>query len=80
MPCWEMFEQQDLAYRRKVLGRAPRIGIGAASGFGWDRYTSDPNAFIGMKSFGESAPAPELYAHFGITVEHIITMVKELTI
>jgi transketolase len=33
-----------------------------------------------MKSFGESAPAPELYAHFGITVEHIITMVKELTI
>ncbi|MBT6258134.1 MAG: transketolase [Alphaproteobacteria bacterium] len=80
LPCWELFEQQDLAYRRKVLGRAPRIGIEAASGFGWDRYTSDPDAFIGMKSFGESAPAPELYAHFGITVEHIITMVKELTI
>lgn len=80
LPCWELFEQQDQAYRRKVLGRAPRIGIEAASGFGWDRYTSDPDAFIGMKSFGESAPAPELYAHFGITVEHIITMVKELTI
>ncbi len=80
LPCWELFEQQDQAYRRKVLGRAPRIGIEAASGFGWDRYTSDPDAFIGMKSFGESAPAPELYAHFGITVEHIIAMVKELTI
>jgi transketolase len=80
LPCWELFEQQDQAYRRKVLGRAPRIAVEAASGFGWDRYTSDPDAFIGMKSFGESAPAPELYAHFGITVEHIIAKVKELTI
>ncbi|MGB2323861.1 MAG: transketolase [Candidatus Puniceispirillales bacterium] len=80
LPCWELFEQQDLAYRRKVLGRAPRLGIEAASGFGWDRYTSDVDAFIGMKSFGESAPAPDLYHHFGITVENIIAMVKELTI
>ena len=80
LPCWELFEQQDQAYRRKVLGRAPRIAVEAASGFGWDRYTSDPDAFIGMKSFGESAPAPKLYAHFDITVEHIIAKVKELTI
>ena len=80
LPCWELFEQQDLAYRWKVLGRAPKLGIEAASGFGWDRYTSDADAFIGMKSFGESAPAPDLYNHFGITLENIIAMVKELTI
>ena len=78
LPCWELFEQQDLAYRHKVLGRAPRLAIEAASSFGWDRYVSDPKGFIGMNSFGESAPAPDLYKHFGITVENIVETVQEL--
>ncbi|MBL6782695.1 MAG: transketolase [Alphaproteobacteria bacterium] len=80
LPCWELFEQQDLAYRHKVLGRAPRLAIEAASSFGWDRYVSDPKGFIGMNSFGESAPAPDLYKHFGITVENIVETVQELTL
>ena len=80
LPCWELFEQQDLAYRHKVLGRAPRVAIEAASSFGWDRYVSDPKGFIGMSSFGESAPAPDLYKHFGITVENIVETVQELTL
>ena len=80
LPCWELFEQQDLAYRHKVLGRAPRLAIEAASSFGWDRYVSDPKSFIGMNSFGESAPAPDLYKHFGITVENIVETVQELTL
>lgn len=78
LPCWELFEQQDLAYRHKVLGNAPRLAVEAASSFGWDRYITHADAFIGMKSFGESAPAPDLYKHFGITVENIVVTVKEL--
>src|SRR6185437_4332928 len=51
MPCWDLFEEQDEAYRRKVLGDLPRVGIEAASPFGWDRYLGPDSAFIGMHSF-----------------------------
>ena len=72
MPCQELFEQQDLTYQEIVLGFGPRIAVEAASGFGWERYTSGFGAFVGMNSFGESAPASDLYQHFGITVEAIV--------
>jgi transketolase len=71
MPCWELFEQQDEAYRRSVLGTAPRIGVEAASSFGWDRWVGEGGAFIGMTRFGASAPAEALYEHFGITAEKV---------
>jgi len=67
MPCWELFEEQDAAYRKSVLGTAPRVAIEAAARLGWDRWTGESGAFVGMAGFGASAPAPDLYRHFGIT-------------
>jgi transketolase len=67
MPCWELFEAQDAAYRAAVLGSVPRVAVEAAARLGWDRWIGEDGAFIGMSGFGASAPAPDLYAHFGIT-------------
>ena len=86
MPCMELFAEQDEAYRRKVLPAGPvRIGIEAAvRDGGWDRWLLGERgreakaAFIGMSSFGASAPAGELFAQFGITAEAAVTKAKEL--
>ncbi|MDG3444429.1 transketolase [Nitrospirillum amazonense] len=76
MPCWELFERQPPANRALVLGSAPRIGVEAAVRFGWDRWLGDQGAFIGMGGFGASAPAADLYRHFGITVDAIMAAVR----
>ena len=76
MPCWELFEQQEAAYREETLGSAPRIAIEAAIGMGWERYTGSPDAFIGMTGFGASAPAPALFKHFGITSDAIVAKAR----
>lgn len=73
MPCWELFEIQPESYRKKILGSAPRIGIEAAIRLGWDRWIGENGTFIGMHGFGASAPANELYQHFGITADSIVT-------
>ena len=71
MPCWELFEAQDDAYRASVLGTAPRVGVEAAARLGWDRWLGEKGAFVGMQGFGASAPAPKLYENFGITAEAV---------
>jgi transketolase len=76
LPCWELFDEQPESYRREVLGDGLRVGIEAASGFGWERYLGSNGIFVGMKGFGASAPAPELYRHFGITAAAIVDQVK----
>ncbi|MCW2273473.1 transketolase [Rhodoblastus acidophilus] len=78
MPCWELFEAQSPEYRKSVLGSAPRVGVEAALRFGWDRWIGDNGAFVGMAGFGASAPAPELYKHFGITAEAVAEAAKKL--
>ena len=78
MPCWELFERQSEDYRRLVLGTAPRVGVEAALRFGWDRWLGERSAFVGMKGFGASAPAPDLYKHFGITAEAVAAAAKSL--
>jgi transketolase len=78
LPCWELFEQQSVDYRRSVLGTAPRVGVEAALRFGWDRWIGDNGAFVGMNSFGASAPAPELFKHFGITADAVAATAKSL--
>jgi transketolase len=78
MPCWENFETQDETYRNQVLGDCPRIGIEAASRLGWDRWIGERGHFVGMTSFGASAPAGDLYDHFGITAERVAELAKEL--
>jgi transketolase len=76
VPSFELFDKQDAGYREEVLGEAPRIGIEAAVGYGWDRYLGDNGTFIGMHSFGASAPFQKLYQHFGITAEAVVAAVK----
>jgi transketolase len=71
LPCWSLFERQDPAYRRAVLGTAPRVAVEAATGFGWERYIGDGGGFVGMTGFGASAPAAALYQHFEITPERV---------
>ncbi len=73
VPCWLLFERQDPAYRREVLGSAPRIAVEAAIRFGWERWLGeDPDRFVGMTGFGASAPAADLYRHFDITPDHVV--------
>lgn len=78
MPSWELFEEQPPEYRRSVLGTAPRVAIEAACRLGWDRYIGEIGVFIGMNGFGASAPAPELYRHFGITAEAAVEAARRL--
>ncbi|WP_108483264.1 transketolase [Oceaniglobus ichthyenteri] len=85
MPCWELFEAQDEAYRRKVLPAGPvRVAIEAAGRFGWDKWLfgergkRDKGDFVGMEGFGASAPAETLFEKFGITAEDTAAKVRGL--
>jgi transketolase len=78
MPCWELFAAQPESYRKTVLGSAPRVAVEAAVGMGWERWLGDGGTFIGMSSFGASAPAPKLFEHFGITAAHVAEAARKL--
>ena len=81
MPSWERFAEQDDAYRRSVINPdTVRISIEAASPFGWERQVGvgPKSASLGIPSFGASAPAPELYAHFGLTAEAMAERAQQL--
>jgi transketolase len=68
MPCWELFDEQDDDYQDSVLGPGTvRVAVEAAVRLGWDRYLGAHGRFVGMSGFGASAPAADLYEHFGIT-------------
>jgi len=71
MPCWELFRAQPTAYREAVLGSAPRVGVEAAVIAGWHEWLDSSGRFIGMDSFGASAPAGDLFKHFGITAQRV---------
>ncbi len=79
MPCWDLSEAQPESYRRQVLGTAPRTAIEALCRLGWDRWIGERGAFIGMSGFGASAPAGDLYKHFGVTVDAIVATAATLT-
>lgn len=77
VPCWELFSQRPAAERKAVLGDAPcRIAIEAGVEQGWNQFLGQDGTFIGMSSFGASAPANELYQHFGITPEAVVKAAK----
>ncbi|GAB4224495.1 MAG: transketolase [Kiloniellaceae bacterium] len=77
MPCWELFEQQPPHYRDEVLGPGTlHIAIEAALPFGWERWVESGGGFVGMRGFGASAPAGELYRKFNITAEAVVEAVK----
>ncbi len=80
MPSWELFEKQDQAYRDKLFPSAvrARVSVEAGSRIGWERYVGLDGAAVGMDGFGTSAPAGELFKHFGITAEAVAHQGRKL--
>ena len=73
MPCMELFNRQDAAYRKAIIGSAPvRVVVEAGIEMGWGRILGDDGIFVGMSGFGASGPYEDLYKHFGITAEAIV--------
>jgi transketolase len=74
MPCWELFEAQDKAYRDAVLPPkvTARVAVEAAAPLGWDRYAGHAGEIIAMRSFGSSAPIGPLMKKFGFTADHVV--------
>ncbi len=77
-PCFELFAMQSESYRKDVLGKGPRIGIEAAVRQSWDVFLRRKDSFVGMTGFGASAPANELFEHFGITPAAVAAEAKRL--
>jgi transketolase len=79
MPSWELFEQQDLAYRDRVLPPDinARVAAEQAATLGWAHYVGRDGGIIGMHTFGASAPLKGLLKKFGFTPEHVVKVAKE---
>ncbi|MEQ8247235.1 MAG: transketolase [Alphaproteobacteria bacterium] len=78
VPSWELFRQQPAAYRRAVLGQGTlRVAVEAGVRMGWDEFIGENGIFVGMASFGESAPAEALYEHFEISADAIVKRVTD---
>jgi transketolase len=80
MPSWELFEMQDQAYKDSVLPSSlpARVAVEAAVKMGWERYLGTKGEFVGMSSFGASAPAEAAFKGFGITVENVVKAAKSV--
>jgi transketolase len=78
LPCMEWFDQQDEAYRSSVLPRSitARIAVEAGVRMSWEKCLGPDGRFVGMSTFGASAPYGALYKHFGITPENVVAQVK----
>ncbi len=74
LPCWELFDEQPLAYQQEVLPTAVRARVAVEAGVvqGWEKYIGPAGKFVGMVGFGASAPFEELYQHFKITPAAVI--------
>lgn len=79
MPCWTLFEQQDQAYKESVLPSAvkARVGVEAALDAGWWKYLGTNGEFVGMSSFGASAPAGTCFKEFGITTDAVVNAAEK---
>jgi len=82
MPSTDVFDAQDAAYRDSVLPAAvtARVAIEAGVTDGWWRYVGTNGRVVGLDRFGESAPADELFEHFGFTTENIVTVAKDMLV
>jgi len=80
MPCWQIFEEQDAAYKESVLPSSvtARVSIEMAATLGWDRYVGLKGTIIGMHSFGASAPIKDLLKKFGFEPENVVAAAKKL--
>jgi transketolase len=80
IPCMDLFEAQSEAYQDKVLGGdLPKVAVEAGVRDGWDRWIGRKGAFVGMTSFGASAPFKDLFKHFGITADAVAAAARRLT-
>ncbi len=80
MPATDVFEAQDADYKESVLPASvtARVAVEAATPDGWYKYVGLNGKVIGMTTFGESAPAPELFKYFGFTVENVVSAINEV--
>jgi transketolase len=80
MPSTNVFDAQDAGYRESVLPRAvsKRVAIEAGVREGWWRYVGPDGAVIGMDTFGASAPAKDLFKHFGFTVDNVVKIAEQV--
>ena len=80
MPCVELFEEQDAAYRESVLPSScrKRLVVEASSSFGWHKYTGFEGDTVSIDRYGASAPGPLLMEKFGFTVENVVAKAKAL--
>ena len=80
LPCFELFDVQEAAYREAVLPPAitARVGVEAGIVQGWEKYLGPRGRFVGMHDFGASGPFEELYEHFGITAEAVVEQAKAI--
>ena len=72
MPCMELFRAGDEGYRSSVLGAAPRVFIEAGVQAPWYEWMAPGDRFVGLSDFGASAPAGDLFAHFGLTADNVV--------
>jgi len=79
MPSWELFEMQSQEYKGSVLPSSvtARVGVEAGVRLGWDRYLGPKGEFIGMSTFGASAPADAAFKGFGFTVDNVVSAAKK---
>jgi len=76
LPSWEVFAEQDRAYRSQILPpEVATLAVEAASSFGWERYADDS---ISIDHFGASAPGGEVLAHFGYTTDNVVSRTRDL--
>ncbi|WP_202080391.1 transketolase [Caldalkalibacillus salinus] len=80
MPSWHLFEQQDQAYKHEVLPPQvkKRVGVEMAFPLGWERYTGDEGAVLGITTFGASAPGGKIIEEYGFTVENVVAKAKAI--
>ena len=80
MPCTSLFDAQDAAYRESVLPAAvtARVAVEAASTDAWWKYVGTSGKVVGIDTFGESAPAGELFKQFGFTAENVGKAIDEV--
>jgi transketolase len=80
MPCWELFERQDAAYRESVLpaGARKRVSVEAGVSLGWERWVGDEGGIVGLDHFGASAPAGTIFEKFGFTVDRVAGVARDV--
>jgi transketolase len=80
LPCWEVFEAQDAAYRESVLPREvrARVAVEAGVSLGWERWVGDEGAIVGLDHFGASAPAGTIFEKFGFSVDRVAAVARDV--